>query len=232
MVECSIKDPKWVDMIESLFQNNNLLTFTVQTKNDFKKLSDALHKGLHLSEINIRTVTYGLNEFRPPVARDELQRYGLEGWATDFIAGPEPVLAGLCGELRIQSTALGWRDTTPQQYDMLRNSPIENWVTSKSSYRIIRRREYGPGATSAQVRDVRKATVWTDQPVDIGAKRTLQENIEGWESEVHSFQKQNQDLQTKLLHMRDQIRDKESESVRQCGSFSKRIIRLTSRHRN
>lgn len=96
---------------------------------------------------------------------------------------------------------------------MLINSPIDQWITSKSTYRIIRRREYGPSATSAQVREIRKGTVWTDQPVDIGAKRDLQENIEGWGQEVQSYEQEILDLQAQLVRLREQIEDKAAEIV-------------------
>ena len=214
MIECSITDPKWLDNIESLFQKSNFITFTVQTRNDFATLNNKLHGELRLSEINIRTMTGSLDEFRPPVSREDLQRYGLETYAIDYFNGPEPVLAMLCSELRLHAAALGTRDTTPQQYDMIMNSPIDLWITSKSNYRILRRREYGPSATSAQVRDVRKATIWTDQPVDVNAKQELLENIEGWSQEVQAYEQQVKDLQTQLVHMREQIQDKDAEIVR------------------
>ena len=213
MVECSITDPKWVDIIEALFNKSNAITFTAQTKNDFETLNNKLHGELKLSEIHTRTMTGNLNEFRPSVSREDLQRYGLEGYAIDYFAGPEKILAMLCADMRLHVAAIGTRDTTPQQYDMLTNSPIDLWVTSKSHYRIVRRREYGPSATSAQVRDIKKASIWTDQPVDVGAKQELQENIEGWGLEVKSYEQKVKDLQTQLVRMREQIQDKDAEIV-------------------
>jgi hypothetical protein len=218
MLECSITNPKWIDQIESLFQLSNFTCFTVQTKNDFATLNNKLHGELKFGHINMRTMDGKLENFRSTVSREDLQRYGLDGgYALDYLTGPEPVLAMLAFDLKLHIAALGTHDTTPQQYDMLVNSPIDLWITSKSSYRIIRRREYGPSATSAQVREVRKGTVWTDQPVDIGAKRDLQENIEGWNHEVQSYEKEIQDLQAQLVRKREQIEDKAAEIV---GSFT------------
>lgn len=214
MIECSITDQRWADQIESLFQESNYTTFTAQTKNDFATLSIKLHDELKLSRLTLRTMTGSLDEFRPPVNREDLHRYGLDSYAIDYFSGPEAVLAMLCADLRLHAAALGKQDTTPQQYDLLMNSPIDLWVTNKSSYRIMRRREYGPSATTAQVRDTRKASIWTDQPVDIGAKRELQENIEGWGEEVKAYEQQIRDLQTQLVRMREQIQDKDAETVR------------------
>lgn len=213
MLECSITDPKWIDQIESLFQISNFTCFTAQTKHDSILLNNKLHGELKLGDINMRVMDGKLEDFRSTISREDLQRYGLDGYALDYMSGPEPVLAMLAYELKLHMAALGAQDTTPQQYDMLVNSPIDHWITSKSYYRIVRRREYGPSATSAQVRGVRKGTVWTDQPVDIGAKRDLQENIEGWGEEVQSYEKEIQDLQGQLVRMREQIEDKAAEIV-------------------
>ena len=214
IVECAVTDSRYVDLIETLFQKNNFLSFTVQTSNDFKKLSDELHDRLKLSEINIKTMTGHLDQFRPSVSSEEMKRYGFEGWALDYLTGPEPVMAGLCYDVRLHLTAVSLRDTTSQQYELLQSSPIESWVTSKSSYKIIRRREYGPSATSTSVRDVRKATIWTDQPVDLRAKQEFLENIEGWGEEVASRREEFGKLQNKIVQLRDGIR--EEEEGQQC----------------
>ena len=210
-MECTVTDPRYLDLIESLFQKSSFLGFTVQSNNDFQKLSDVVGSRLKLSECNIKTITGPLSDFRPPVSPEETKRYGFEGWALDYLTGPEPVIAGLCYDMRLHSTAVSLRDTTAQQYESLQNSPIENWVTSKSNYRIIRRREYGPSAMSTSVRGVRKATMWTNQPVDLQAKRELQENIEGWAEEVESLQKSYEETQNQVVRLRDQLRESNEE---------------------
>ena len=210
IVECSIKDPKYVDHIESLFQRNTMISFTVQTKSDFKKLSDQAHDRMRLTEVNIKTMHEGLDPFRPPVSAEQMKQYGFEGWALDYIDGPEIVLGMLCAELHIHEAGVALRDTTPQQFGFLQNSPIQSWVTSKSTYRISRRREYGPSATSTLVKNIRRANIWTDQPVDLTAKRELQENIQGWTEEVASLKAEVDADQRKILAYRNAI-DTDSE---------------------
>ena len=213
IVECTVKDPKYVDHIESLFQQSIMTSFTVQTRGDYKKLSDQAHDRMHLSEVNIRTVLHGLDPFRPPVSAEEIKRFGLEGWALDYLNGPESVLAMLCAEVHIHEAGITLRDTTPQQFQLLQNSSIQSWVTSKSTYRITRRREYGPGAISTLVKDTRRACVWTDQPVDMTAKRELQENIQGWTEEVASFQAEIDEDQKKILAYRNALNTNSDEGV-------------------
>lgn len=213
VVECSVTDPRYVDMIETLFQKTIFLSFTVQSNHDFKKLQTQAHDRMGLSEVNIKVMPKGVGDFPPPIGPDELKRYGFEGWAIDYLRGPEAVLAMLCYDLRIHRTAVMIKDTSTQQFEQLQNSPIDSWLTSKSSYNIVRRREYGPSATSTRVREVRRATVWTDQPVDLAAKRELQENIHGWGEEVTAFQAKNAEAQTEIDSVRGNIRHKDQEIV-------------------
>ncbi|KAI9760938.1 MAG: hypothetical protein M4579_001314 [Chaenotheca gracillima] len=194
VVECSIKNPKYVDAIESLFQKNDFCCFTVQSRNDFKKLSDQLYKNMRLAEITIRTSTIGLDKYRPPVSEEQMRQYGFEGWALDFVQGPEPVLAMLCG------VASG--EISDRQYEALQQSSLSSWVSGKASFQITRRREYGPGATSTRVRDLKKAQVWTSQPVDDGAKRDLQRKINEHTDVFKELKKQIEEASDKIKQCR------------------------------
>ena len=212
LVECSVNNLKYVDQIEALFQRGTMLSFTVRTDDDFKRLSDA-GKKLRLSETYIRTMRSGLDEFPPQASSDEMKRFGFEHWALDLLSGPEPVMAMLCYEIHIHATGIATRDTTSQQYDMLHNSPIAAWATGKSSYKISRRREYGSGASSTQVRAVKRARIWTEQPVDTTAKRELQENIAGWAEEVKGYNADIEEAQTKIHAWRETIQETTKEEV-------------------
>ena len=212
IVECSVKNVHYVDQIEALFQRGHMLSFTVQTKDDFKKLSAAAHK-LGVSESNIRTMEDGLSDFPPPVNSDSMRRLGFEHWALDLLSGPEPVMAMLCSECHIHATGITMRDISRQQFDMLHNSPIAAWATGKSVYKISRRREYGSGASSTLVRALRKATIWTEQPVDSMAKRELQENIAGWMEEVATFNAEIGEAQIKIEAWRESIKQTIEEEV-------------------
>ncbi|KAI9841244.1 MAG: Structural maintenance of chromosomes protein 5 [Sclerophora amabilis] len=211
VIECSIKDSKYVDSIESLFQRNDFTCFTVQSRNDFKKLSDQLYKTLRLADITIRTSTVPLDEYQPPVSEQRMREYGFEGWAIDFIKGPDPVLAMLCGECRIHQTGVALQDVSDRQYETLQNSSLSSWVSGKSSFQITRRREYGPGATSTRVRDLKRAQVWTSQPVDVGARRDLQKQIAEWDEDLKELKQQVVEANEKLGELRREYKALEDE---------------------
>ena len=213
LVECSVNDPRYADLIEALFQRNVSLSFTVQTKNDFAKLSSILSDRLRLSEINIKTITVDFDYFKSPISNEDMRQLGLEGWAIDHLVGPAPVLAMLCAEIKLHETGVSLRDTTPRQFETLQNSSISTWVTGKSSYRITRRREYGAGATSTQVREVRPARLWTDQPVDLSAKTDMQDSIQGWRAEFADIRNKFQDLKVQVEAHRAAVRSGQDDVV-------------------
>ena len=190
MVECSVTDPRYIDQIESLFQRTDLLTFTCQSTADFTKLGYALYDQLRLAEINIQVCSESLESFSPPVSRDELRRLGFTGWALDYLQGPDQVLSMLCGQSRIHAAGIADTDFGDAEFEKIKNSPISSWVTNKQVFMIKRRREYGPDATSTNVRDIRPAQVWTNQPVDPRAKQELQQNIDDWTREMQTSEKE------------------------------------------
>ena len=213
IVECSIKEPKYVDLIESLFQANQMLAISAQTKKDFATLSDA-QANLRCSEAALKTVLNGLDHFPLPTDNEAMRRYGFDGWVLEHVNGPDVVLAMLCTEMSLHRTGIALRDTSTEQFEELQKSDVSAWVTGKSSYRITRRREYGPGATSTQVRNLKKATFWTDQPIDLTAKRELQEKIEGWTEEIKAIDAENRETQTKIQAYREAIEKAAQEEAR------------------
>ena len=222
MIECSIKDSRYVNLIEAIFQQTDFIVFTAQTRQDFDKLYTQLYHTMRLSSVNIRTMTGSLNEFGAPLNDEQARRCGIEGWALDYIDGPEAVLAMLCAEgPRLHQTGVSLQDTTQEQYDAFQSSNLSTWVTSKNLYKVNRRREYGPGATSTTVRDVKPAKVWTTQPIDNRAKADLQSNIEGWTEEFAAIKGRADDNKVKNSKLGKEIEQVKEEQVRK-----KKTIRM------
>jgi hypothetical protein len=212
MMTCSIRDPKYADAVESLFGRTDLLTFTTQSRNDFRVLQRAMVE-MRLHDISIRTCSAQLGQFQPPTSQDELQRLGFDGWARDYLSGPEPVLAMLCSENRLHQTPIALRDISDQQYQRIQNGPISSWVAGKSGYRIIRRQEYGPGAVSTRLNPIRPAKVWTDQPADPLAKQELQMRIAECTADIKSIQEKVENDRTELASLKDIYNDKMRDKV-------------------
>ena len=213
MVECSVKDPGYADALETLFQKNDFTAFTTQSTNDFRKLQKVLYNDMRLHDISIRTCSAPLNEFQPPVSDERLRSLGFDGWAKDYLTGPDPVLALLCSENRLHQTPVVLRDITDEEYTKMESGPLSAWVAGRQAYQVTRRREYGPDATSTRVRQVRPARYWTNQPVDMATKRDLEEKIRGWTEETQQISKRMEAGKAKLAQITDEHRETLTEKV-------------------
>ncbi|KAJ5787826.1 hypothetical protein N7457_002816 [Penicillium paradoxum] len=188
IITCSITDPKYADAVESLFQRTDFTSFTTQNRNDFRTLQNALNGTLRLHDVSIRTCSQSLESMKAPMASDELGRLRFDGWAKDFLVGPNPVIAMLCSEKNLHATPVAINDIPEEVFRQLQNGLLNSWVAAKNSYQVNRRREYGPGATSTRVRQLKPATVWTSQPVDISLKQKYQNDIAEWKSQLQEIQ--------------------------------------------
>ncbi|PLB49249.1 P-loop containing nucleoside triphosphate hydrolase protein [Aspergillus steynii IBT 23096] len=201
IVECSIKDPKYADAVESLLQKTDFTAFTTQSRNDFRTLQRSLNMEMRLHDISIKTSSVPLENFQPPVSGEEIQKMGFDGWAKDFLNGPDPILSVLCSENRLHQTPVTLRDISDEEFSRMENGSISSWVAGKQSYQVSRRREYGPSATSTRVRQVRPARVWTSQPVDTMAKQDLIQAVSALKEELRDLQQRMETEKANLTEM-------------------------------
>ncbi|KAL2003544.1 hypothetical protein VTN02DRAFT_3434 [Thermoascus thermophilus] len=213
IVTCSIKDPKYADAVESLFQRTDFTAFTTQSRNDFRTLQRALSIEMRLHDISIRTCSTPLTEFRSSISDEALRNLGFDGWARDFLSGPDPVIAMLCSENRLHQTPITLRDISDEEYSKMASGSLNSWVAGKQSYQVVRRREYGPSATSTRVRQLKPARVWTNQPVDSSAIQELQQSIQEWRDEVSKIEQRIDAEKAELARLGEAHKEKTRERV-------------------
>ena len=187
LVECSLKDPRYADAVESMLQNTDFLFFTCQNRDDFRLIQRILIREKRWTNISLRVSSGKLDQYRPPWSEDRLQQLGFDCFAIDQLNGPEPILSLLCSEKRLHLSPIALNRISEDQYQEIERSEITSWVAGGQNYLITRRY----GQTSNRVRFLRKATIWTDQPVNTGMRRDLgrkkaeaQEHIESLRTQI------------------------------------------------
>ena len=213
MVTCSITDPKYADAVESLFQKSDFLSFTVQSRKDFRTLQKAVIEELGLWDINMRTCALPLESLKPPYSTQELQSRGFDGWAKDFLRGPPPVIAMLCSENRLHQTPVCLRDISDDTYASMEQGPISSWVAGPNYYLVTRRREYGPDAQSTRVKQIKPAQVWTSQPVDASLKQQYQDAIQSCSDKKAVLERKMQEEKEALAELRKSFERVDGEMV-------------------
>jgi hypothetical protein len=200
IVTCSITNPKYADAIEALLSKNDVLAFTVQSRKDFRTLQHHLVEQLKLHDITIKT-SPSRDVPTSSISDQELQELGFDGWAKDFISGPEPVIASLCLENRFGHTPIGLKPFSGEQaeVDELRAKGTAMFVAGPQMYQTSHRAEYNASSTS--VKPVRPAKFWTSQPVDTSVKEHHRQNIEKWTRQKEEVDKQIESFKTELANV-------------------------------
>lgn len=210
IVECSLKDPRYANAIESLLQQNDFLAFTVQSREDFISLQRYLVNDLKLHDISIKTSSRSGEPLKTPLP-EEFRNFGFEGWAIDYLNGPDPVLAVLCDTKFLHRTPISMRDISEAQFNQMTSSSVNSWVAGNTMYRITRRREYGDAAVSTNTRALKQARFWTNQPVDQRQKTELNNRINELRDEMQAIRDELRQMQAQYAQHKDQLRDVEQE---------------------
>ncbi|PBP26956.1 structural maintenance of chromosomes 5 smc5 [Diplocarpon rosae] len=199
LITCSLKDPRYANAVEATLKRTDFLTFVTQNSSDSKKLSNQLGK---FKDITIREADGARTESRL-LSEQEMQQLGLDAWAIDLVDGPGPVLSFL--ESRgLDRSAVALQDITDDRYNYIKEkTKLTQWATNNNSYRIQKREEYGPSATSSTSRQVNAARYWTDQPADTSGKREIREKIAEIESEFEDLKQQILPLRATIKQLRE-----------------------------
>ncbi|KAF1991646.1 P-loop containing nucleoside triphosphate hydrolase protein [Aulographum hederae CBS 113979] len=228
IVTCSVKDPQFADAIETILGKSDMVTFTTTSRKDFKMLQDNLMGTLSLHDITIKSTSQPLDHWKPLVDDQTKNALGLQHWAVDLLEGPEAVLSMLCDGRQLHRTGITTRQLNDQQLDRLNNSPIQQFVTAKQIHNTVRRREYGPGAVSQSVRQLKRATAWTDQPIDSDLERSIQRQISECQDETdqltekaNAAKAERQKLGEQEKELQDERKEIEDEKTERQRAWSK-----------
>lgn len=213
IVECSVKDQRHADAVESLLPKSEMIAFTVTDPEDFTALGDQLYGKMKLSDINVRKTTKTMDSFPAPCPPEELKRLGLQAWVVDLIEGPEAVLTMLCDNQNIHQTGFTAGELSPAQFDQLQqHQRISQWITRTHTYRVTRRRDYGDKAVSTRVQPLRKAQCFTDAPVDRQEETELARKVAETTGEIELIKRELASVkveQQKMIELRGELKDEE-----------------------
>lgn len=224
IIECSVPDPKYANAIETLLARADLMAITCTNKEDAQAVQNKLvgkrdAGGLGLHQIAIRTIPKERAFYKSPLATDKLVELGFEGWVSDFIEGPDAVLAMLCEMAKIHRTAFMSRSMTDEHYRAVEHhnsknpsAQIQKWAAGSEVYQITGRSEYGISSTN--VRQLRKAQWFTGQPIATAEIQQVDESIRNIENEISLAEGLQVTKNDECKSAREQQAEVEAERVR------------------
>jgi hypothetical protein len=213
MLSCSIKDARYSDHVQALLRPDDMLCFITQTREDHKKLSDCLYKDMRITA-TIRTCLTSFQSFQHPVPAENLKTMGLDGYVSDLLQGPDPVLAMLCAERSIHTSAVGLNDISDGQYQrILAGGKINNFAAGRSLYRVTRRKEYGPKAESTRTSQFERGKYWTDEPVEKPHLDELQRKSEQVGKEIDELKERFKEINEKRSEKEKEFKEAKAREV-------------------
>jgi chromosome segregation ATPase len=205
ILECSIRDPRYADAVESQLRKGDLIAITCTHAADQKMLSTLFTSKMGLHDIYTRSSPKPLSEYRAPVAPAELHSMGFEGYIIDYIEGPDTVLAMLCDNTRLNKIAYAPKPISDEQHEAVSGSPIQKWVSGRDISQITTRREYGVSSTS--VTQLKPARSFVDQPANSEEKRQLDDTIKRIQRDVTEVQEELKKSKAEIVELKDQIQE-------------------------
>ncbi|KAI5195280.1 structural maintenance of chromosomes 5 smc5 [Aureobasidium subglaciale] len=190
ILECSVKDTKFANLVESVLGQADMVCITMTHKDDFNLLQRELFDKQRLSDINLRMLDTPLSQWRKPYSEGELQQLGLNTYVLDLLEGPDEILSMLCDNRNIHMYGVAFQELSSQQFDGMMNSQITSWATPSETYNVSRRREYGDAGTSTRTTRIKNARFFTSQPVDTHAEQEYKNTIAELSDELQEAQRQ------------------------------------------
>jgi chromosome segregation ATPase len=190
ILECSVKDTRHANLIESVLGQADMVCITVTHKDDFNMLQRELLNTQRLSDINLRMMDAPLSRWERPYSEAQLQQLGLNTYVLDLLEGPDEVLSMLCDNRNIHMYGVAFQDLSSQQFDGMMSTTISSWATPTETYNVSRRKEYGDAGISTRTARIRPARFFTSQPVDTHAEQEYRNTIAELKDELQEAQRQ------------------------------------------
>ncbi|KAJ2850517.1 Structural maintenance of chromosomes protein 5 [Coemansia brasiliensis] len=206
-LEASISNPNMANIIDTILTASSLKMFVTQCDEDYHTFTREVNDKLKL-RVDVVYYRQPLNSFKPPMSRSELQSLGFDGYASDFIEAPAPVLAALCSRDDVHQipVAQGKVDN-----DRIESSQMFKEYIAEGTRFIISRGRYGS----------KSATVMTSRV----KSKSLLLSSEGETEEVQA-------TRDRLRKEIDEIRDRLNENEGKMKKLSMREQKVRDRHRS
>lgn len=220
ILKCTITDPKYADAVESQMRLGDVVAITCTNNDDQRLLLRKItsEEGLGLHGVFFRTSPRPLSSYQPPVPASNLAHYGFEGYLRDYITGPDPVIAMLCDNVRLNRVAFAARSITDEQHAAVSNSPIQSWVSGREVYRITTRKEYGVSSTS--VNHLKKGQFFVDQPVNSDEKMQLDEQLENLNREGNEMVAKHNEAKAEIQELTEESKGVKEQRVGHTGRIA------------
>ena len=143
ILSIAAKSQTYAAYLASCVDFHTSMSLTMLDKETYDQFSEDI---VSKFKVNIREVSNQTTE--PPMSREELRKYGFEGYLVDFIDGEENVIRMLCQQQKIHMIPVTRQDLSASHLERLKrpdnngNIPFPRFIAGKYIH-TIKKSEYG-----------------------------------------------------------------------------------------
>ncbi|EJU06652.1 P-loop containing nucleoside triphosphate hydrolase protein [Dacryopinax primogenitus] len=239
IISLTVPDNKYLDAVESCFNVNQLKTFVCQTEQDFKTLNQLVNDTDRAlgRKARINTWHRPRNQAKllpPPLSLEEVQHFGFDGYAINFVEAPDAMHWYLRRELNMHRTLIGLdasqidnraaADAVSAQIPGQTGTvPPATFIAGRVSY-TVSRSAYGKRLVQQQTRDLRPGRNLNNVAVDQNYKNELIEkramatqsltDMEATDVELQQEDQRIKGMEKGIKDRKDEL-DREREKIKQ-----------------
>ena len=226
-VEINILNDYHARCFEQSCPNWLLVAFICQTNEDYQTLMDNCYTHQKLQINVILTSNINDSSFISRENIDNLRRYGIEGWLSDFIEGPSPVKNAIQANVPLYNFAVGTQSTMGLVNKVLSETNLTSFFTPESAYsKTIS--HYGNRESSTFVNPLKHFTKYVSG-IDLTEKNNCEIQLNDLKAEDREDDIKKNQLEEKDRYLEEQIddlkrqRDQITQSKRRSFQLQSRI---------
>ncbi|KAF5393572.1 hypothetical protein D9757_000066 [Collybiopsis confluens] len=213
LMTLTIPDRRYQAAVENMMGALRLKTFVAQCQEDYDLLNElvndqgALGRKAWISSYYRGT---GTHLAPPPMSAAEMQGLGFDGYLSDFVNCPEPMLTFLMNDMALHRIAVAHK---PNSVDVSAATQAVARVGTGASFIIgavvnsVSRSAYGKRAISNSTRQLKAVKLLVNTTVDADAKREIESEISRLKVDVKAIDEEIETLKQEGRNIEEETQD-------------------------
>lgn len=224
VVSCEVPDLRYAKYIEKVIDNNTLLGISFTSKEAYNKVNNLVFKKFNVPmRVTTRTAPKSM------YSREELKRFGFDGYLSDFISGPSEVLNMLNEVSKLNNIPVSHTPLSEEQLGRLLNednsSPNNKFgkFLSGGNLFTIRKSRYGSKQSFFITEKVPEARLFVLSGLSEHAKEEVRADIQSLKQRMQQIIAEVEDSQQELI----QLKTQQKSALEEFKSYTSKLEELS-----
>lgn len=212
VVSCHVTHPRYAKYFEKVVDNNSLFALFFESEDQYHQVS-----GLLPREVNVPMRVIPKEALPPqPMPVLKLKQYGFDGYLSDFISGPEPVVRALCQRAMLHCIPVALKPINPDIVKKLLKPSGSDRVLFmrfivENSLFMVSRSKYGSRQIFYRTEHIGVAQVMGAEGLTDDIKREIQTRLATLKLKMEALVAKKEELERKRRQQLDILAETEQQ---------------------